>query len=110
MRELTGNLKGLTVDEPSLHDDRIKLWNDFNHAWLALLQRQKDLTLELLRSGISPRTSQNLISYEFLEKMGNELQRLGDDIEKTGLVGYQYGVWEEQIYISECLTSRFAYA
>ena len=30
---------GLTSDDSSLYDERIKLWKDFNHAWLALFQR-----------------------------------------------------------------------
>ncbi|KAK8096419.1 uncharacterized protein PG998_014287 [Apiospora kogelbergensis] len=32
---------GLAVDNPQLHHERTKLWHDFNHAWLALLQKQK---------------------------------------------------------------------
>ena len=35
---------GLTKDEAELHDERIKLWNDFNTCWLAVLQKQKDTT------------------------------------------------------------------
>lgn len=81
---------GLTADDQNLHSDRIKLWNDFNHAWLAMLQAQKDL----MSSG---RQRQSLISQEGLEKLGNELVRLCDSIERHGLVDYQYGVWEEQI-------------
>ncbi|KAK8016070.1 hypothetical protein PG993_014259 [Apiospora rasikravindrae] len=34
---------GLATDNPRLYHDRIKLWHDFNHAWLALLQKQKDM-------------------------------------------------------------------
>lgn len=32
-----------------------------------------------------------------IKKMGNELIRLCDGIERHGLVDYQYGVWEDQI-------------
>jgi hypothetical protein len=84
----------LTSDDQSLHSDRIKLWNDFNHAWLGMLQRQKEVMETSQRS-------QSLISHDGLEKMGKELVRLCDGIERHGLVDYQYGVWEEQIIIGE---------
>ncbi|EGO61091.1 hypothetical protein NEUTE1DRAFT_76809 [Neurospora tetrasperma FGSC 2508] len=92
---------GLTSDDQSLHGDRIKLWNDFNHAWLGMLQRQKEMT----ESGQQPQRSQSVISAEGLKKMGKELIRLCDSIERHGLVDYQYGVWEEQIIeiLTECL-------
>lgn len=32
-----------------------------------------------------------------ITKLGNELIRLCDGIERHGLVDYQYGVWEDQI-------------
>lgn len=41
------------------------------------------------------------ISKEELVKMGKELVRLCDGIERHGLVDYQYGVWEEQILTSK---------
>jgi hypothetical protein len=100
---------GLTADDESLHQDRIKLWNEFNNAWLAVLQRQKDLTLELLQTGISPRLPQSLIPYEFLKRMAKELIRLCDNIEKHGLVDYQYGVWEERIIDSKYHIQKLRY-
>ncbi|KAI0144803.1 hypothetical protein BJ166DRAFT_596882 [Pestalotiopsis sp. NC0098] len=95
------NELGLIVDNPDLHSDRIKLWNDFNHAWLALFQKQKDM----VESGIAPQRGQTLISKEGLEKMGKDLTRLCDGIERHGLVDYEYGVWEQHIVeiIIECL-------
>ncbi|KAG8158759.1 hypothetical protein KVR01_011202 [Diaporthe batatas] len=84
---------GLTSDDQNLHSDRIKLWNDFNHAWLATFQAQK----ELMESGRSLGRGQTLITLEGLKKLGDELIRLCDSIERHGLVDYQYGVWEEQI-------------
>lgn len=71
----------------------MNLWNDFNHAWLSLLQRQK----EMMEPGQQLQPSQTIIAQEGLEKMGKELVRLCDSIERHGLVDYQYGVWEEQI-------------
>lgn len=90
---------GLTSDDQNLHSERIKLWNDFNHAWLAMFQRQK----EILEAGQQLQRSQTLIPQEGLEKMGKELVRLCDHIERHGLVDYQYGVWEEQIIESMLL-------
>lgn len=40
-----------------------------------------------------------------LTKMGNELVRLCNGIERHGLVDYQYGVWEERIVDSRSLKS-----
>ncbi|KAK7928490.1 hypothetical protein PG985_005488 [Apiospora marii] len=84
---------GLAADNPQLHHDRIKLWHDFNHAWLALLQKQKDM----VASGIPSQRGQTLVSEENLKKMGKEIVRLCDVIERHGLVDYEYGVWEEPI-------------
>jgi hypothetical protein len=41
--------------------------------------------------------AQSLVSKAMIKKMGNELIRLCDGIERHGLVDYQYGVWEDQI-------------
>ncbi|KAM0558463.1 hypothetical protein ACHAPJ_004653 [Fusarium lateritium] len=84
---------GLNLDDTNLHADRIQLWNDFNHAWLGLGQRQ----IELMTSSQQLSRSQSLVSKAMIKKMGNELIRLCDGIERHGLVDYQYGVWEEQI-------------
>lgn len=92
---------GLNLDDTNLHADRIKLWNDFNHAWLALGQRQLELTIS------SQQTSrpQGLLSKATIKKLGNELIRLCDGIERHGLVDYHYGVWEEEIttVLEDCL-------
>jgi hypothetical protein len=50
-----------------------------------------------MESGQQLSRSQSLVSRDGLEKMGKELVRLCDGIERHGLVDYQYGVWEEQI-------------
>lgn len=39
--------------------------------------------------------------HDVLDKMGKELSRLCDGIERHGLVDYQYGVWEQFIFDSE---------
>ncbi|MCJ1282991.1 hypothetical protein MMC26_002318 [Xylographa opegraphella] len=95
---------GLTKDEQPLHGERIKLWNDFNTCWLGVLQRQKDITQGMLDSGQPPPPPQSILQIEFLERMGRELVRLCDGMERHGLVDYQMGVWEEEIIIlTDCL-------
>lgn len=84
---------GLTVDEVSLHADRIRLWGEFNAAWLGIFQKQKDL----LQSASRVMPPQTLIPREFVSKMAKNLIRLCDMVEKYGLVDYQLGVAEEQI-------------
>lgn len=73
------------------------MWNDFNHGWLGLLQKQKETT----DSEQQPQAGQSVISREELEEMGKELVKLCDGVEKHGLVDYEYGVWEEQIIASK---------
>lgn len=84
---------GLHQDDASLHGERIRLWNDFNHAWLALCFRQK----EIMSSGQQLSRSQRIMSQRTIQKLGDELVRLCDGIESHGLVDYQYGVWEDRI-------------
>ncbi|MCJ1256621.1 hypothetical protein MMC24_004445 [Lignoscripta atroalba] len=96
---------GLVRDEQELHSERLKLWNDFNLCWLAVLQRQKDNTQEMLDTGQPPRPPQSILQEDFLERMGRELVRLCDNMERHGLVDYQMGVWEEEIIsvLTDCL-------
>ncbi|KAI1365374.1 hypothetical protein F5Y08DRAFT_179560 [Xylaria arbuscula] len=92
---------GLTGDDEALHQDRVKLWRDFNHAWLALFQKQKDM----VDSGQALQRGQNLVSEPLLRKMGNDIIRLCNGIERHGLVDYECGVWEESIIdiLEQCL-------
>ena len=48
-------------------------------------------------SGIPPQRGQTLVSEESLKKMGKEIVRLCDGIERHGLVDYEYGVREELV-------------
>lgn len=82
------------------HAERLRLWDEFNTCWLAVLQQQKEFTQRMLETGESPAAPQSLISEESLENMGSELVRLCDTMEKHGLVDYQVGVWEEEIISS----------
>lgn len=85
----------------------MELWEKFNHAWLALFQRQKDMTQDFLNSGDAPRPPQNLLTKEDLWNMSQELVKLVDKLEGSGLIDYQLGVWEERIIESEshCLSA-----
>ncbi|KAA8572873.1 hypothetical protein EYC84_003439 [Monilinia fructicola] len=73
---------GLTVDEVALHGDRVRLWNEFNAAWLGIFTRQQDF----LQSGQRTQPPQTLMSLEAIGKMGTNLTRLCDSVEKYGLV------------------------
>ncbi|KAL7268452.1 hypothetical protein RUND412_008925 [Rhizina undulata] len=96
---------GLVRDEQELHGDRTRLWNEFNTCWLSVLQKQKETIEEFIATGQAPAPPRDMLREEFLERMGRELVRLCDSMERHGLVDYQMGVWEEEILgaIQECL-------
>ncbi|KAL9094182.1 MAG: hypothetical protein Q9165_003597 [Trypethelium subeluteriae] len=88
---------GLVRDDATVHAERLKLWDEFNKCWLAVLQRQREVIQHLLRTGQSPQPPESMIDHNYLERMGRDLVRLCDNLEKHGLVDYQMGVWEEEI-------------
>jgi hypothetical protein len=92
---------GLVRDDEQLHADRIRLWEQFNTAWLAGLQRQREMTASMIDTGQRPPSPRTLMTTEQMEMMGRELVRLCDAMEKHGLVDYQMGVWEEEIISRE---------
>ncbi|KAL2828255.1 hypothetical protein BDW59DRAFT_159843 [Aspergillus cavernicola] len=95
---------GILRDDQMPHSDRLKLWNDFNICWLALCQKQKDMTQDLLQTGRqSSRIS--LLGTDAMDKMGKDLIRYCDQMEQHGLVDYQMGIWEEEILsaLGQCL-------
>ncbi|KAB2571428.1 37s ribosomal protein s9 [Lasiodiplodia theobromae] len=96
---LLGNAEalGLVRDDEPMHGERLKLWEEFNTAWLSILQKQKEMVQEMAEAGQAPRPPQSLMEYDFMESMGKELVGLCDSMEKHGLVDYQMGVWEEEI-------------
>jgi len=83
-------------DDQERHADRLKLWNDFNICWLALCQKQKDMTQDLLETG-EHQPNASMLTTDMMEKMGKELIRMCDKMEQHGLVDYQMGIWEEEI-------------
>ena len=91
---LLGNAEnlGLIRDDVDLYQGRLRLWQEFNRAWLVTLQRQLDMTQDMLRTNQQPRLPYSVISAQNLEQLGNELVRLCDVIEKHGLVDTRW-VW-----------------
>jgi hypothetical protein len=85
------------------HAERTQLWNDINICWLAVCQRQKDLTQDVVATGRQPPQA-SLLSWDRMEAMGKELIQLCDQLEQHGLVDYQMGIWEEEI-----LSGRWIY-
>ncbi|TKA56357.1 hypothetical protein B0A49_10037 [Cryomyces minteri] len=103
---LLGNVEslGLVRDDENMAAERTKLWDEFNRCWLAVLQKQKDMTQEMLDTEQEPQEPQSLLEIDFMERMGRELVRLCDNVEKHGLVDYQIGVWEEEIITRKATT------
>ncbi|KAI7249903.1 hypothetical protein KC335_g17445 [Hortaea werneckii] len=105
---LMGNAEalGLTRDDEALHDDRIRLWDEFNRAWLTTLQRQHDMTEDMYRTNQAVQEPYSLMNFQALEQLSRELVRLCDMVERFGLVDYQMGVQEEEIMdlLLRCLT------
>jgi hypothetical protein len=91
---------GLVRDEETQYEDRLRLWEQFNNCWLTTLQKQKDMAQEMIKRGQRPQPPQSLIEPDYLEKMGTQLVKNCDNMEKHGLVDYQMGVWEEEIIAS----------
>ncbi|KAL8945342.1 MAG: hypothetical protein Q9211_000112 [Gyalolechia sp. 1 TL-2023] len=96
---------GLVSDDQSLREGRLKLWDEFNKCWLAVLQRQMDDSRQMLNAGQPPSTAPDILPEAFLKEMGDALIQQCDGIEKFGLVDYQMGVWEEEIMsiLTQCL-------
>jgi hypothetical protein len=68
------------------------LWKEFNYAWLAIFQKQKNHS----EPGISSHLH-GVLGRERIQNMVDDLIKWCDDIKKHGLVGYEYGVWEDDI-------------
>lgn len=61
------------------------------------VQRQFDLTEEMIHTNQALHEPQSIMSQQALEHLCRELVRMCDSVEKHGLVDYQMGVAEEQI-------------
>ena len=83
----------MTRDDPALRDERIRLWDEFNRAWLTALQTQFEMTQRMFRHNLT----QPIMNVQVLEHLSRQLVKLCDDVESHGLVDYQMGVAEEEI-------------
>ena len=83
-------------DDHLSYPDRLELWKDFNICWLALCQKQKDLTQDYIATG-QPPVQASLLTRDRMDAMGKDLIQLCDQLEQHGLVDYQMGIWEEEI-------------
>ncbi|KAJ6117932.1 hypothetical protein N7523_005683 [Penicillium sp. IBT 18751x] len=103
---LMTNAKKLDIlrDDHLQCDHCLNLWEHFNLSWLAVCQKQKDLTQEAVSMGRQPAQT-SLLSRECMEEMGKVLIQLCDQLEEHGLVDYQMGIWEEEILgaLGQCL-------
>jgi len=89
------------LDDQESYDRRLELWGEFNHCWLALLQRQLSETQKMRELQQESVDAQNTLSKEILERLGDILTSQCDKLEGLGLVDYQMGVWEEEIVDSK---------
>jgi hypothetical protein len=92
---------GLVRDDENHYQQRLALWEEFNNCWLTTLQKELIMLQEYITSRQRPPAPQSWIEPDYLEKMGNQLVKNCDLMEKHGLVDYQMGVWEEEITASE---------
>ncbi|KAJ5554625.1 hypothetical protein N7513_004584 [Penicillium frequentans] len=94
---------GILRDDHLSYPDRLELWKEFNICWLAICQKQKDLTQEYIAGHQSSQIS--LLPRDRMEAMGKALIQLCDQLEQHGLVDYQMGIWEEEILcvLGQCL-------
>lgn len=68
-------------------------WEQFNICWLAFGQRILDF------HGNSKSPPDRLI--ELVDSVGRCLITIGDELEQSGLVDYEMGIWEEEILDSK---------
>ncbi|OCT54750.1 hypothetical protein CLCR_02989 [Cladophialophora carrionii] len=85
---------GLHHDDETRHAERIDLWQEFNLAWEALGQKQKEITEEALRTRREP---PDILSATSITSLMDEFVAMCDQLEQYGLVDFEMGAWEEQI-------------
>jgi hypothetical protein len=83
-------------DNYFLYHGQLQLWNDVNFCWLAVCQKQTDLSQDLITTGHLPAHT-SLIGRDQLEALGTNLIHICDHFDQHGLVDYQLGIWEEYI-------------
>ncbi|KAI4722208.1 hypothetical protein E4T48_01538 [Aureobasidium sp. EXF-10727] len=98
-RFLIGNVGalGLDRDDKSQYQNQLQLWDTFNQCWLTVLHSQHKTTQVMIRTGQQLPFGQSILDPDDLEILGQDIVKLCDSIETTGLVDYQMGVAEERI-------------
>ncbi len=81
-------------DDEAKHADRIELWQQFNIAWEALGQKQKEVTEAALRTRTQ---AADILTSEVITILMDALVGMCDQLEPYGLVDFEMGIWEEQI-------------
>jgi hypothetical protein len=79
------------------------LWRNLNLCWLALFQKQWDLT----SGSVEWLYTTNLLTTKMIEEMGDEMVNLCDKLERPGLVDYELGLWENEIISSKKLSIQY---
>ncbi|KAL9640171.1 MAG: hypothetical protein Q9164_000439 [Protoblastenia rupestris] len=85
-----------TPDDRTKYRERLKFWQNFHLCWLALLQRQFEITQMQATEGVIPNGA-SLLTKDLLEHLGDEAVRLSDGLHKYGLVDYDMGFGEEEV-------------
>ena len=94
---ITYSVIGLTKDDPAVYKERLEFWKNFNYCWLAFLTRQLQNSRTRRESGQPLTGVQIVLSKDNIKALGDELIELNDDLQSTGLIDYEMGVWEEEI-------------
>ena len=87
----------LTKDDKNLYKDQLDFWKQFNNCWLAFLIRQLQNSQARRKRGQPLSGGLTVLSKHNIEALGDELIRLDDGLQNTGLINYQMGVWEDEI-------------
>ena len=87
----------LTVDHPGHETSGLPLWQDFNHAWLALFQQQYSRIHDLQQSD-APLNDPQLMTQATIYRVITGLSELArEHVEDRGLLDHELGVWEDNI-------------
>jgi hypothetical protein len=94
-------LAGIFRDDPARNEWHRGLWRDLNHCWLAIFQKQKDVTSHLMSGSGQLQGGANLLPVSTMKNTGDAVIDLCDRLEEKGLVDYEMGIWENEILSSK---------
>lgn len=103
---LTQDVDGEGDEWRATYEQRLQFWRDLHHSWLVLLQRQWD-DMRPLRDARTNRSKNGaMLSKTLLEELGDEVVRVGDALEKFGLVDYEMGFQEGELIMRKTFFDR----